>query len=153
MKHFYVAVALLAASFCASAQAYRSVAVNLKDNTKVEINLTDDFTATFEEGNFVVSGVDTDITVPAAKIKSFSFSKDVAGLGNVAADTEAPVFNGDSMMFNNLPEGSVVEVYNLAGALLFSEHVSGSYTLDLSTLTASPVIVKVNQVAYKIATK
>lgn len=154
MKHFYVAFAMLAMSLFASAEAYRSVAVNLTDGSKVEINLTDEFSASFTDGEFVVTGVAADITVPRAQIKSFTFStKQYTGVEEVATDGTEPVFSGNNMIFNNLPEGSVIAVYNMAGALLLSETASGTYTLDLSTISTSPVIVTVNKVAYKIATK
>ncbi len=153
MKQFYLALAMSAISLFASAQAYRSIAVNLTDGSKVDINLSDEFSASFTDDAFVVTGGKTDITVPRLIIKSFTFSTEVAGIEEVAADDTKPVISGDNMIFNNLPEGSVVAVYDMAGALLFSEKASGSYTLSLSAISASPVIVNVNQVAYKIATK
>ena len=145
---------MLAISLCATAAAYRSVAVNLTDGSKVEINLTDELSATFDDENLVVSGAGEDVTVPRANIQSFSFStKEVSGIGSVGADSDAPVISGGVMTFDNLPAGTVVSVYNMAGMLLRSEQVGGAYTLDLNSLTASPVIVTVNDVVYKIATK
>lgn len=41
----------IAIGLCSWAQTYKSVAVNLTDGTKTEVNLTDDLTAMFDEEN------------------------------------------------------------------------------------------------------
>ena len=152
MKHFYTAILFLALSLCASAEAFRSMAVNLTDGTKVEINLSEELRASFSEDDLVVSGGETDITIPRKSIKSFTFSQ-LSSLEGVGTDATEPVIEGGVMSFTALPEGTAINVYNVAGALLFSAKASGDYVLDLSKLSASPVIVTVNEVAYKIATK
>ncbi len=144
---------MAAVSFGASAEGYRSVAVNIIDGSKVEINLADDLTAAFDEENLLIASDGQDVAIPRATIKSFTFSdKEVVGLDQVSAGA-APVVSGGKMIFTELPAGSVVAVYNTAGALLTEQKASGDFTLDLSTLPAQTVIVNVNGVAYKIATK
>lgn len=154
MKHFYTVVAASAISLCAFAGNYRSAEVSLLDGTSVKINLADDLSATFAEDCLVVTGGEKDIKVACKDIKSFTFSTEaVSGVDAVGADVAAPVVDGSVLTFNNLPEGSVVAVYNAAGVQLLHEVVSGSYSLDLSDFTAQVVIVKVNNVAFKFATK
>lgn len=153
MKHFYTAVAMLAMSLCASAEDYYSVAVHLTDGTQVKIDLSDKLSAMFNDENFVITGGDADVTVPREQIKSFKFSTDKSAVDAINADAVTPVLSGNLMAFSDLPEGSDIAVFDMSGKLLFSAVAGGSYTLDLSTLAASPVIVKVNNVAYKIATK
>lgn len=154
MKHFYTAIAMLAMSLCASAEGYRSVAVNLADGSKVEINLADELSASFDDENFIITGGEQDVTVPRSSIQSFTFStKEISGIDEVGADVAAPVISGGMMNFTGLPAGSVVAVYTPAGVLLRSEQAEGDYSLELSTLPAGTVIVKVNNVAFKIATR
>lgn len=152
MKHFFTAIILLAVSLCASAEGFRSIAVNLTDGTKVEINLSEDLRASFSDENLVVSGGETDIEIPRASIKSFTFSE-LSSLKDVTAEAGAPVISGGVMTFTALADGTAINVYNVAGALIFSDKASGDYTLDLSALSGSPVIVTVNEVAYKISAK
>lgn len=154
MKHFFTAIAMLAMSLCASAEGYRSVAVNLADGSKVEINLADKLSASFDDENFIITGGTQDVTVPRADIKSFTFStQEISGVDEVGADTAAPVISDGKMSFSDLPAASVVTVYNPAGALLLSEKAEGDYSLELSKLPAGTVIVKVNNVVFKIATR
>ena len=154
MKHFYTAVAMLAMSLCASADDYYSVAVNLTDGTQVTIDLSEKLSAMFTDEDFVITGGDADLKVPRTQIKSFKFSTDPSAVSDINADATAPVVAGNTMTFTDLPEGSTITVFDMGGKLLLSTVAGGSYTLDLSTVaTSSPVIVKVNNVAYKFATK
>ena len=154
MKHFYTVVATAAISLCAYAEAYRSVDVNLLDGSSVKINLADNLSATFEADSLLVTGGDKDVKIACEDIKSFAFSTEkAAGLDQIGSDITAPVLTGSNLTFNDLPEGSVVEVYNMAGMQLMHQVVSGTFSVDLADFTAPVVIVKVNNVAFKIATK
>ncbi len=155
MKRFYSALMLfIAIGLCSWAQTYKSVAVNLTDGSKTEVNLTDDLTAMFDEENLVITGGDQDISVPRSQIQSFTFSEHgKSGVDNVGVDASTPTLVDGSMVFSALPEGSVVAVFAPNGTLLNKVTVSGSYTLDLSALPSGTVLVNVNGVAYKIAVK
>lgn len=143
---------LAAVGLCSAAQAYKSVSVNLVDGSKVEVNLTDGLSATFDDENLLITGIDNDIAVLRSSIKSFAFSEDeYSGVDCVKGDVSGPALIGGTMVFSDLPEGSFAAVYAANGALVSQAAVSGSYTLDLSTLPAGTAIVNVNGVAYKIA--
>ncbi len=76
MKRIYSALALFAAAgLCLSAQSYKSVAVNLADGSKTEVNLSDDLSAAFDDENLVITGGDQNISVLRSSIKSFTFSE------------------------------------------------------------------------------
>lgn len=155
MKRIYNALALLAvAGLSVSAQTYKSLAVNLVSGGRVEVNLADDLSATFDDFNLLIEGGDRNVTVSRSDIKSFAFSENPAsGIGAITADGAAPVIAGGSMVFSDLPAGAVVAVYAVNGVLLSQTEVDGgSYTLDLSALPSGTFIVSVNGVAYKIAT-
>ncbi|MBD5213387.1 MAG: T9SS type A sorting domain-containing protein [Bacteroidales bacterium] len=154
MKHFYTVIATAAISLCAYAGAYRSVDVNLLNGSSVKINLADNLSATFEGDSLLVTGGKKDVKIACAAIKSFAFStEEAAGIDQIGADIAAPVIDGTNLTFNGLPEGSVVEVYNMSGMQLMRQTAAGTFTVDLTDFTAPIVIVKVNNVAFKIATK
>lgn len=154
MKHFYTVIATAAISLCAFAEAYRSVDVNLLDGSSVKINLADNLSATFEADSLLVTGGDKDVKIACEDIKSFAFSTDEAsGVDMIGSDIAAPVLTGSNLTFNALPEGSVVAVYNMAGVQLFRQVAAGTFSIDLADFTAPVVIVKVNNVAFKIVTK
>ncbi|MCM1110773.1 MAG: T9SS type A sorting domain-containing protein [Clostridium sp.] len=150
MKRIYTACLLAAAALSASAAGYRSLAVNQTDGTDVTIELTDEMSAWFEEGMFMVFGTSTEVSVPQTNIKSFTFSE-TSSLATVAAD--ALVLEGGKMTFTNLPAGSVATVVNAAGQLVDSARPEGSWELDLAGYPAGVYMVTVNGVTYKIATK
>lgn len=153
MKKIFSAIALLAAVASGSAApGYHSMRVNLNDGSNVEVSLAAEMNASFTKDNFVISGGENDIKVPRADIQSFTFHEAASdGIENVGADNAAPVIDGDSMTFGNLPEGSVIAVYAVNGALLSQVTVSGNYVLSLSSLPGGTVIVNANGISYKIA--
>lgn len=126
MKRLFVALlALVGLAGSVAAQGYKSVAVTLKDNTKVEVNLTDELTAKFIGENFEIADGEQNFVIPRANIRSFVFSK-AAGIKEIHTDAVAD--------FSNLPAGTVIRVYNTAGALLLQETATEAYSLNLSAL-------------------
>ncbi|MDE6248889.1 MAG: hypothetical protein K2M72_01550 [Paramuribaculum sp.] len=150
MTKFYTALALFGAlAFGANAEGYRFVAISLANGNQVAISLTDDLTASFTATNLVVEDGNQTIEVPRKNIESFTFSK-TSGINEVTADAPASHIEGGAMVFSSLPEGSVIEVYTVAGVLVHSAVASGDYRFDLGGVTGT-LIVNVNGVAYKIA--
>lgn len=93
------------------------------------------------------------ITIPRDNIQRFEHSTELAGIGGIDADTQAPVISGGILSFTNLPAGSRVEVFDMAGRRMISEVAEGAYTLSLSQLGSGVFVVKVNNLTYKIANK
>lgn len=155
MKKLHTVLAFVTlALFGSSAQSYRSVAVNLNDGSNVEINLSDNLSATFSEDALILSNGDQEVSVPRNNIKSFTFSKDpYSGISEIESEKNSPTLIGANMVFDCLPENSKITVYDLAGVVLKEDIASGFYSIDLSEFTSGPVIVKVNGISYKIAVK
>lgn len=153
MKILYLLIVMvLGVPFMSVADSYRSVAINLTDGTTVEVNLTDDLTASFDRENMFVTGADADITVPKTQIKSFVFNKE-ASLATVGADSTAPRIDGGNLVFDTLPANSELAFYDAAGRLLSSRRASGRYVVAFSELPKGVVLLNVNGVTYKIAVK
>lgn len=153
MKIIYsIAGMALCALSMSAADNYRSVAISLNDGSKVEIHLTDELSASFNEENLVVTGIDADVTVPKAKIKSFSFST-VSALEAVETGENAPRVEGGELVFDALPANSTVAVYNAAGQLVSSAKVAGKYSVSLAGIPKGVALVNVNGLTYKIVVK
>ena len=153
MKFRYLFVGMTLCALTASgADGYRSVAINLNDGTKVEVNLTDQLEASFQKDNLVVTGVDADVKVPKSAISSFTFSK-LTGIGSVSAGSAAPVVEGGSLVFGELPDGTVVTVCSQNGQVISSATVSGFYSVSMASLPQGVVLVSVGGVTYKIVVK
>ena len=150
MKKLYTAVVMLGAvALGAQAEAYRSVAINLANGNKVEINLTDELTAAFTPTNLVVEDGTSTVEVPRKDIRSFTFQES-AGIADVTAQAPSQRIEGGAMIFTGLPADSKIEVYTVAGVLIDSAVATGEYRFDLSGVNGA-LIVNVNGVAYKIA--
>lgn len=153
MKILYPLIGMvLCASSMNAADGYRTLNVSLNDGSKVEVELSEKLCAMFVDDDFVITGGDAEITVPKAKIESFSFAKE-AGVGAVGTDSAAPRFEGGSLRFDSLPVNSVVTVSNLYGQILARTTASGSYSMALNTLSKGVILVNVNGLTYKIAVK
>lgn len=139
----------------AHAAGFRSLIVSQTDGSEVEIELTDEFTAYFEDGMLQVFGTSTEISVPQDKIKSFAFSEvSKTGVTDVEiADAAAPQVSGNSMLFKQLPAKSSVAVHDAAGRCLVSATAEGDYVLSLDSLGTGVRLVTVNGVTYKIVVK
>lgn len=156
MKKIYSALAIfVAAGLCVSAQVFKSVTVNLAGGSKTGVNLSDELVVVFNDEYLVITGGEQEVSVPRAQIESFTFSEtEYSGIDRVNVDPEsAPVMHGGSISFSSLPDGSSVAVYTANGALVSQATVTGSYSIDLSTLPVGTLLVNVNGVAYKIAVK
>lgn len=134
---------------------YRSLVVSQHDGSKVAVNLTDDLSAQFVDGMFVVTGSEADLSVEQSKIASFEFLT-TTGIHDAAVDgSAAPVVSGGSLLLTALPAGSSVAVYAVSGTKVAGAELpaGGDYSLPLATLAPGVYLVNVNGVTYKIATR
>lgn len=143
---------MLAAAIAANAEGYRTLSVNQTDGTKVEVTLSDNLSAYFEEGLFVVTGTDAEVTVDQSQIKSFTFLT-TSAIGEVAAPgSPAPVVAGGRVSVSGLAAGSQVSVCTAAGVVVASHELAegGSVEVDMASFAAGVYVVNVNGVSYKV---
>lgn len=153
MKILYpvIGMALCALSMSA-ADGYRSIAVNLTDGTKVEVDLANSLQAAFIDDAFIITGAGADVAVPKTKIQSFTFSK-TTGIDGAVDAGQAPRLEGGCLNFYALAENTAVTVCNASGQVVSEACVSGNYSISLSELPRGVVFVNVNGLTYKIVVK
>ena len=74
----------------------------------------------------------------------------VGSAGAVAGGISVTV-SGGLVTFDGIPAGSLVELYNIAGALVSSTKSEGSHTIGRSELPGGVYIVKINNFVTKIS--
>ncbi|MCM1349349.1 MAG: T9SS type A sorting domain-containing protein [Firmicutes bacterium] len=157
MKRTIAVLSLVAMFFtCAMSLSakYHSVTVHFKDKTSMSINLCEDLTVRFNDLEMTVMGssLHKTVVIPKQNIHKFEHQT-TAAIDNVATDASTPVFDNGNLSFSNLPAGSVVEVYDVAGRQVLSRQAQGEFTLNLASLTSGIYVVKVNNSTFKIAVK
>lgn len=160
MKKLYTALlsALIATSpvFAAS---YRSIHLNLKDNTIVKVSAKDGMTTTFEEKNIVMkhgSGTEElNVTLPLDDIRSWTYSTEPgdenawAGIEKPEADNRINLWLGEGMItLRNLPEKSKVSLCDISGHQLKTAVATEECTLEVAP---GIYILSVNSLTFKIA--
>lgn len=150
-----VSVFALVSALSVSAK-YRSVTVHLKNQTTVTVDLAEDLAVRFNDLEMIVSGSSVEnrrVIIEKSDIDKFEHSL-TAGIDNAVTDAGTPVFENGAMSFSNLPAGTQVQVFDIAGRELRNETaVGGNFTLDLSTLTSGTYVVNINGKSFKIAVK
>lgn len=132
---------------------YHTVTVTVKEGESMSFRLADELTVRFNDLEMTISSPNFDNTVIIPKENISEFIHSTAGINDVTADASAPEFADGMLSFTNLPEGSIINVFNTAGQLIKSETASGCYQLPLSTLAAGIYVVTVNKSTFKIAVK
>ena len=157
MKKFTSLVASLAimmvGSIAAYADNYRSVKINLRDNTSVDVALSDDMSVTFSKYymNVRSSSLDKTLSIAREDLLSFEHSTATTALESVAAD--APEYIDGARMFHNLPEGSSIIVSDASGRIVASHTAAGEFTLPVADFAHGIYIVAVNNFTLKFAVK
>ncbi len=76
------------------------------------------------------------------------------GVDSAAADAVAGItvsVNGSMVTFGNIPDGSMVQIFNTAGTLVAAAKASGTHTISRSELASGVYIVKINNFVTKVS--
>lgn len=149
MRKLLLSLAALLTAATMWGTSFNRLSVHLVDGSTVDVVMTNELTLRFDQTNLIITGSESDMTIPKAEVVKFNHSFQ-SGVGNVAADPEAIKVEGDRILFDNLPEGTVLRVFALNGANLLTREISSGYTLLLDQFEAGIYIVNVNGVSYKI---
>lgn len=143
-------VLCLAMASAYAAGFYNVVKVHLVDDSDVRIVLHDHIRMSFEGDNLLFSGGNTDVTIEKARVSGFIHEYEAgAGVGTLMEDS----FDGNSLRFSSLPEGSTVRVFSADGALVSSVQASGDTAVSLEGLLKGIYVVSVNKMSYKVMVK
>ena len=154
MRKYLLLIMLAVAAFVARGATtnYSMVHLHLNDGSKTDIVLTDDLVLSFSETHLLAKAAGVEVEVPKADLLKITHSGD-SGVTEVEGNDTSFAFNGNALIFNGLPAGSIIEVYSMAGQLVLSEQAEGEVTVSLSDLAAGAYVVKANQTSYKILVK
>lgn len=152
MKKLITLAAALSLGICAyAAGGYKQVNVLLSDNSKLTIVLTSEMKITFDDTYMSVTGTDSDVKIERSRLVSFTHDLST-GVGSVTADG-AIGMDGDRLLLGNLPEGSMVRIFDMSGATVKEIPASGSTEIRLNDLQKGAYIVNINGISHKIMVK
>lgn len=137
----------------ASGAGFNCLQVSLSDGSQVDIRMSEELRVKFTETQLVAVGTDADVAVDRDDIVYFNhIFKDWGAVTGVSEDS-APRFEGNSLMFDALPDGSSVAVFDTAGVKVMSQTASGSHELRLGSLPSGVYVVRVNNLSYKVTVR
>lgn len=139
-KYIFAALAVMAASFTATAQDEYSLLVNTKEGNTVEFAFKYAPVATFDGDDVVIASDNNveDIRYDMGDIENFTFKKTPSGLQNVnTADLRVKVTK-EYMTVEGLEENANVTIYNANGAMVAAAtaNAEGYVNIDLTGLGA-----------------
>lgn len=150
LKRLLAAFLVTASCGIAQATVYNTVIVNLNDGSQTSIFITEDLKLSFTDTQLVATGSTEDIAIDRSQIVHFEHAYDETGAVDAINGASGMAFNGNSMTFSNLPQGSMIRVFTTAGILVSEQPAAGEYTLSLDGLAPGNYIVSVNNMSYKI---
>lgn len=139
----------------------RSIILEKRDGTTVQVNINQGLTMTFADGNAIISGVNdkdepVSVVTPFNEIRSYTFSSakgpELSGVETIAKDnTTAPVLDG--MTLQGLAPGTRIAIVDTAGrtvATIVAE-ADGTAALPFDTLPRGIYIISTPSGALKLA--
>lgn len=145
--------ALMLGMSASATDGYRSITINLNNGRQTVVDMTDNLSASFTTENLVISGITADLEIPRAQLKSFTFGTESAGVNTISVEESKPLLSSDKISFNNLPNNTLIVVFNAAGQTLSSATVSGNYEINLSDQPKGVVFINVSGNSYKLILK
>lgn len=151
-----LSVLLVMSFFQLSAASYRSVVINKTDNTNIMVLIESTMTTSIVDGTLVVTSSKGNVVLPVSEVKNWFFSTDFdsetlwTGLQQTISDTIDYKRFRDKIVLNNLPEGSIVDLFTINGRQIKSSVVGGQYQLFISELSQGIYLLKYNNQTIKI---
>lgn len=150
-KLLTIAAAMTIAGATYAADGYNVVNVLLTDNSTLAVGLTSELKITFDDTYMSVSGTESDVQIERSRIVSFTHSYE-SGVGSIKGEDALSII-GDELKLGNLPDGTMVRVFDMKGATMIETAVSGEATVSLNGLQKGAYIVSVNGISHKIMVK
>lgn len=152
MRKILLCLAMAVCTLGASATGYNVLKLHLSDGSEVKIELSEALRLNFTETHLVATGGKTDVQVEKNKIALFQHLYDpTSGVAGNVVPEGGMYRSGNTLHFNGLVGGTVVSVFNAAGAALSSGTADGGdYTLSLDGYTPGVYIVTAGDISYKI---
>lgn len=150
-KLLTITAAMTIAGAAYAADGYNVVNVLLTDNSTLAVGLTSELKITFDDIYMSVSGTESDVQIERSRIVSFTHSYE-SGVGSIKGEGALSII-GDELKLGNLPDGTMVRVFDMKGATMIETAASGEATVSLNGLQKGAYIVSVNGISHKIMVK
>jgi hypothetical protein len=147
----------MVAAVAGASAAYRSVAVERRDGTKLLVNIGEGMTAGVDGGMLVFSCDKGRVSLPCDEVWRWTFSAEAgddavwSGISGAAVTDVVLTREGGNLVLRNLAKGERVAVTAADGAVVLSGVAAdGVFTVPAETLPAGVYIVSYGSHAVKI---
>lgn len=106
-------MAVVALNAGADVTGFAKLQVSLTDGTSQIINLSKKPKVVISDGKLKITSEAATIEIDRDKVAQFTFLEPVSGVGKLTTPQSQFTVNGSSLLFADLKEGSVVEVYDI----------------------------------------
>lgn len=152
MRKFFLCAYVVCSSLLSSAIGYEKLNVHLTDGSIMEVVLVSNLKISFSETELVANGTNVELTVPRESIVKLVHTPNQADI-DVVTSGEEMTLRGNTLSFDSLPVGTVIDIYSAAGVKVRSLKAEGETVIELDGLTTGVYIVRVNNMSYKISVK
>lgn len=141
--------ACAAFSLSTHAEGYRSVRVELKEGSPIEIQLSGSLRTTFAEGvTTFADNAGTAVNLPSANIVRFTFLERDAQ--SSIHEVAMPQIQRGALHFSALAVGTTITVTDASGHNVLTSTAEGDFTLPLNQFIPGIYLVSVNGITYKV---
>lgn len=142
----------------ANDKSYKSLVINMKDNSQFQINLGTDLKTSFANGLLAFVKGNEKLELTASEIDHWFYYGKVkdtttSAVNNLQASAISMNWVGDVIEFSNLPEKSSLRIVDMAGRSLKNLNASGAASINIADLPAGAYVIIVNDKSFKITVK
>ena len=130
----------------------KTIIVSTLDGTTMEYLIDADTKIRIEKPNLVIETEGVEINYELENLARFNYGKKFVstGIGGVTVNEQPFTWKDEVILFNQLPENTLIEVFTADGKQILSYRCTGEAQLPLANLSDGVYLVKVNQATYKI---
>lgn len=151
--------ALMALGFCNVSMAETAMThlcIHFVDGKCSSYTLSSDPEIAFAENELTIRTNGIDVTYPLDDVSRITYGdENGAGVYDLEHGESPYRIDNGYILFSNLAEGTIVDIYDINGAVVrcHQAEVAGEYRLPVRDLSPGIYIVRVNNTTFKIATK
>ena len=122
------------------------------DGQVISINLNDTPSATYTDGNLVITTVNNSIQIPLEMVRKYTYANTTDGIQSARQQKVEFSADGNGLVISGLDAETTVSIYNVDGKMIRTESSGGRGDMSISVADqpAGVYAVKVNSVTYKL---
>jgi len=159
MRKIYVSLLFAVLSLCGVTvwgASYKSIVITKTDGSTLAVSMEYDMLTEIKAGNLTLTSSKGEIVIPTAEVRKWTYSTNSggsdswAGIETVESDGLSVIQYADRVVFDNLPDGSVVCLVSVDGRVISREKVKGHHEVSLSSLDRGIYVLTYNNNSLKI---